>query len=269
MSGQKRYTLFEMMVIAAAREIRDGETVFAGIGLPVLATAVAQKTHAPNACIIFESGGMKRGTPITLPVTVDDFGCFSGADAAQGMYASMAALGRGEIDVTFIGGAQVDKYGNVNSTVIGYIDKPETIKVILPGSGGACPMGCLGKRTIIIMPHEKRRLVEKLYHITTPGWLWGPGAREEVGLPPDRGPSCIITTMGILRFDPETKEAYLDAVYEGVSVEEVKANTGWDLKVAPELKVVPPPTDEELKALRETDPARIYYPPGQLPPGES
>jgi glutaconate CoA-transferase subunit B len=259
MERETEYTSFEAMVVMAAREIKDGELVLAGIGLPVLATNVAQKTHAVHAALIFEAGGFQKGGCTVLPLTVDDFGTFVFADATQNMCSIMGALGRGEVDVTFIGGAQVDKYGNVNSTGFGDFSQPHTVK-LMPGSGGANPMASLGKRTLIVMPQEKRKFVEKVTYITSPGWLWGPGARESVGLPPDVGPSAIISNMGIFKFDETTREAYLEAVLPGVTVEDVKANTEWKLKVSPEIKKVDPPTERELKALREIDKARLYYP---------
>jgi acyl CoA:acetate/3-ketoacid CoA transferase beta subunit len=259
MSKKIEYTTFEMMVIAASREIKDGELVFAGIGLPVLATNVAQKLHAKNSGIMFEAGGLLKGGCTVLPLTVDDFGTFVLADATKGMYSSMAAIGRGDTNVAFISGAQVDKYGNVNSTGFGDFSQPNSIK-LLPGSGGANPLASLGKRTLIIMPQEKRKFVEKVDYITSPGWLWGPGARESVGLPSECGPAAIISSMGIFRFDDKTKETYLDAIFPKVAVEDVKANTGWDLKVAPDINVITKPTEEELNAVREIDKSRLYYP---------
>ena len=252
------YTSFEMMVTVAAREIKDRELVLAGIGLPVLASNLAQKTHAPNSLLLFEAGGLLKGGCKILPLAVDDFGTYVLSEATLSMCAVMGALGRGEVDVTFLGGGQVDKYGNVNSVGFGDFTQPHTIK-LLPGSGGANPMSSLGKRTLIAMPQEKRKFVEKVAHLTSPGWLWGAGARESVGLPSDRGPNMIISDMGIFRFDEKTKEAYLDSIVPGATIENIKANTGWSLKYASEIRKVDPPTEEELNALREIDKTHLYY----------
>lgn len=254
----KEYNLTEMMIIRAAREIKNGELVYAGVGLPVISTIVAMKTQAPDSALVFEAGGLRSDPCVTLPLTVDDFGTFVMADAALGMYSSMGMLSRGEADVTFIGGIEVDKYGNVNSTLIGDFTKPETIKVMLPGSGGADPMAVLGKRVLIIMPHEKRKLVEKVNYLTSPGWFSGFDTKGEFGYPTDRGPDAVITSMGVLRFDKHTKEAYLDEYYSGVKIEQIKENTGWDLKVSPNVSEVSPPTDKELMILRDINKG-LYY----------
>lgn len=246
------------MVVQAAREIRNRELVYAGIGLPVLATTLAQRTHAPEAAMVFEAGGVRSEACVTLPLTVDDFGTFAGADSTTGMLASMSLLSRGEADVTFIGGIQVDKYGNVNSVAIGDFGNPKTVKVLLPGSGGANPMAVHGKRVIIVMPHEKRKLVERVDHLTSPGWFSGGSSKAETGYPADRGPDCVITSMGVLRFDPASREAYLTGFYEGTTVEQVRENTGWDLKVGERVERIPRPSEEELRVLREINSARLY-----------
>ena len=163
-------------------------------------------------------------------------------------------LQRGFIDVGFLGGAQVDKYGNINSTVIGDYEKP---KIRLPGSGGGCEIAALSKRVVIITPHEKRRMVDKVDFITSPGFLAGSDARER--LVSGGGPSAVITTMGVLRFDQLSREMYLDSYYPGLSVDQVKENTGWDLKVSPNVKETEPPTTEEVRILREElDPEGIF-----------
>jgi glutaconate CoA-transferase subunit B len=163
-------------------------------------------------------------------------------------------LQRGFIDVGFVGGAQVDKFGNINSTVIGDYEKP---KVRLPGSGGGCEIAGLSKRIVIITPHEKRRLIEKVDFITSPGFLNGADARERAGL--GGGPSAVITTMGVLRFDGETREMCLASYHPGLSVDQVKQNTGWDLKVSQEVTETEPPTVEEVGILRkDLDPQGIF-----------
>jgi len=155
-------------------------------------------------------------------------------------------LQRGFIDVGFVGGAQVDKFGNINSTVIGDYSKP---KVRLPGSGGGCEIAGLSKRIVIITPHEKRRMVEKVDFITSPGFLQGTNTRTQAGL--SGGPSAVITTMGVLRFDEKSKEMYLDSYHPGLSLDQVKQNTGWNLKLAPNVKETEPPTLEEVEILRK------------------
>ena len=248
------YSIQELMVVTAAREIRDGEVVFVGIGLPSLAATLAQRTHAPNSILIFESGVI-GAKPSRLILSVGDPALASKADMIVDFFDVFSVLLQGGyIDVGFLSGAQVDKYGNLNSTVIGDYEKP---KVRLPGSGGACEIASMSKRLLIIMPHEKRRFVEKVDFITSPGFLSGRAERGELGLI-GKGPSAVITTLGVLRFD-EKGEMYLDSVHPGVDVDEVKANTGWDLKVADEVKTTKPPTEEELRILREElDPKGIF-----------
>jgi len=248
----------ELMVSASSRELRDHEVVFVGIGIPQLGALLAQRTHARNLTLVYESGVI--GTrPARLPLSIGDPTLVSGTYGIFNFYETFSQLlQRGFIDVGFIGGAQVDKFGNINSTVIGDYDKP---KVRLPGSGGGCEITGLSKRTIIITPHEKRRLVEKVDFVTSPGYLNGPGAREEFGL--EGGPSAVITTMGVLRFDEKTKEMYLSSYHPGVSIDQAKQNTGWDLKISPTVKETEPPTVDEVKILREElDPQGIFLKKG-------
>jgi len=156
--------------------------------------------------------------------------------------------------VGFLGGAQIDKYGNINSTVIGDYEQP---KVRLPGSGGGCDIAALAKRVILIAPHEKRRFVEKVDFVTSPGYLDHPAARDELNL--TGGPSAVVTTMGVLRFDDASKEMYLDSHHPGVSVEQIKENTGWTLKVSPSVKETEPPTEDQVAMLREKIDPEGYY----------
>ncbi len=244
----------ELMVTAASRELKDHETVFVGIGIPQLGVLLAQRTHAPNLTLIYESGVV--GTrPARLPLSIGDPTLVSGTYGIFNFYETFSMLlQRGFIDVGFIGGAQVDKYGNINSTVIGGYEKP---KVRLPGSGGGCEIAGLSKRIIIITPHEKRRMVEKVDFITSPGFLDGGDARERADL--TGGPSAVITTMGVLRFDDKTKEMYLSSYHPGVTLDQVKQNTGWDLKISPNVKQTESPTVKEVKILREElDPQGIF-----------
>jgi len=254
MEHAKEYSYQELMVAAASRELKDQEVVFVGIGIPQLGALLAQRTHAPNLTLIYESGVV--GTqPARLPLSIGDPTLVSGTYGIFNFYETFSLLlQRGFIDVGFIGGAQVDKFGNINSTVIGDYDKP---KVRLPGSGGGCEITGLSKRIIIVTPHEKRRMVGKVDFITSPGFLDGPGARERFQL--GGGPSAVITTMGVLRFDDRTKEMYLSSYHPGLSVDQVKQNTGWDLKISPSVKTTEPPTVKEVEILRkDLDPQGIF-----------
>jgi len=248
------FSFQELMVAAASRELRDHEVVFVGIGIPQLGALLAQRTHAPNLTLIYESGVV--GTrPERLPLSIGDPTLVSGTYGIFNFYETFSMLlQRGFIDVGFVGGAQVDKFGNINSTVIGNYEKP---KVRLPGSGGGCEIAGLSKRIVIITPHEKRRMVEKVDFVTSPGFLTGAEAREHAGL--SGGPSAVITTMGVLRFDEKSKEMYLASYHPGLFVDQVKQNTGWDLEVSPNVRETEPPTIEEVEILRkDLDPQGIF-----------
>jgi glutaconate CoA-transferase subunit B len=248
------YTAAELMVAAAAREINDKEVVFVGMRLPLLGFQLAKLTHAPNATGIFELG-IIRDTAAPAPIlTMGDL-----ANLYQSQYLAdtndlMSLLQSGYVDVSFIGGAQIDRYGNLNTSYIGEVNYPNTR---LPGSGGACDLASLAKRHIIIMTHEKRRFVPKVDYITSPGYGEGPGWRQQVGLPRG-GPAAVITTLCVLRFDPQTCEMTLVSTHPGVSVEEVKMNTGWSLRVAPDLVETPEPSPEILGLLRQLDPEAFW-----------
>ena len=248
------YSPQEIMVASAAKEIHNREVVFVGIGLPVLACLLAQRLHAPDMVMVYEAGVI-GARPARLALSIGDPTLASDSTMIVDFHDVFALLlQRGLVDASFLGGAQVDKYGNVNSTVIGPYETP---KVRLPGSGGACDLA-MAKRGLIIMPHEKRRLVEKVDFVTSPGHMGGPEARKKRGTL-GGGPSAVITTLGILRFDKDTGEMYLDSCHPGVSVEEVRQNTGWDLKVSPTIRQTEPPTAEELRLLREQiDPRGIF-----------
>ena len=248
------FSFQELMVAAASRELKDHEVVFVGIGIPQLGALLAQRTHAPNLTLIYESGVV--GTrPQRLPLSIGDPTLVSGTYGIFNFYETFSMLlQRGFIDVGFVGGAQVDKFGNINSTVIGDYAKP---KVRLPGSGGGCEIAGLSKRIVIVTPHEKRRMVGKIDFVTSPGFLNGAEARGQNGL--SGGPSAVITTMGVLRFDAETKEMYLASYHPGVSVDQIKQNTGWDLKISPKVGETEPPTVEEVNILRkDLDPQGIF-----------
>ncbi len=232
-------TPHEMMVIAAAREIRDGEVVFVGMRLPLQAFALAQRTHAPNAVGLFECG-IVRQSPATEPfVTMADPPNIRGAQWVGGMSDLMGLMAQGWVDVGLLGGAQIDRYGNLNTSYIGGYMNPRTR---LPGSGGASDIASLARRTVILMPHEKRRIVEEVEYITSPGHGTGVGWREGAGLPRREGvrkfggPDAVITTLGVFRFDEEG-EMMLSEIFPGVTEEEVQANTGWELKVSEDVKI--------------------------------
>ena len=244
------YTRSELMVTAAARQIADGEIVFVGMRLPLLGFQLAKRTHAPDALGIFELG-ILRDSPAPEPIlTMGDLPNLYQAQWLTDTVNLMGLLQRGLVDVSFIGGAQVDRFGNLNTTYIGGIGNP---RIRLPGSGGACDLASLAKRHIIIMSHEKRRFVPRVDYITSPGYGHGPGWRRSVGLPRG-GPAAVITTLGVLRFDEKTREMELASVHPGVTVEDVIERTGWPLKISPDLSQTPEPTVEELDILREFDP---------------
>ena len=248
------YSSPELMTINAARLLRDGDAVFVGVGLPNLACNLARQTHAPNLLMIYEAGVI-GAQPARLPLSIGDPTLVSGATAVCSMYDIFALyLQRGNVDVGFMGGAQIDRYGNINATVIGSYDHP---KVRLPGSGGSMEIAAWANRCYIITPHQKRRFPEKVDFCTSAGFLSGRSERELAHLR-GGGPQAVVTDLGILEPD-ENGELVLAALHPGKTVEEAKANTGWGLKVVPNLRTTQPPSQEELRILREElDPAGIY-----------
>jgi glutaconate CoA-transferase subunit B len=246
------YTATELMACAASKILEDKKSVFVGTGLPIIASALAQKTHAPNLLIVFEAGGVGPRIPM-LPISVGDSRTFYKSVMATSMDYVMSTAQLGYMDYGFLGAAQTDPHGNINTTVIGSHDRPKTR---LPGSGGANDVGSLCWRTIILMQQDTRRFVEKVDFITTPGYLTGPGAREKAGLPANTGPYRVVTQLGIMGFDEKSKRMKLLSVHPGVTVEHVEANTGFDLNISDKVTVTKPPTEKELKILRtEIDPA--------------
>ncbi len=244
----------ELMAVAASREIHDGEVAFIGTGLPMVAGYLAKATHAPRVNLVFESGIIDP-KPVDLATGVGDYRLLHGATQVAGTWYALSLLQQGKIDIGFLGTAEIDPYGNLNSTAIGGYPKP---RVRLPGSGGANDMASMAKRIVIICRHDKRRFVEKVQYITTPGYLDGPGARERAGLP-GGGPVRVITDRAILGFDPKTKRMRLEAIYPGGSVDDVVANTGFELAMAERIEEVAAPTTEQLHLLRDViDPTGIY-----------
>ncbi|MFQ5435499.1 MAG: CoA-transferase subunit beta [Anaerolineae bacterium] len=254
MASNNDYTQAELMVAAAAREIADGDVVFVGMRLPLLGFQLAKKTHAPNAVGIYELG-ILRDTAVPQPIlTMGDLPTLYQAQWLADTADLMGLLQQGMVDVSFIGGAQVDRFGNLNTTYIGGHESPTTR---LPGSGGACDLACLAKRHIIIMTHEKRRFVPRVDYITSPGYGLGGDWRDRVGLPRG-GPTAVITTLGILRFDPSSKEMMLASTHSGVTIADVQANTGWPLKLAGDVTETPVPSPAELAVLKQFDPQRFW-----------
>ncbi|MCX8033279.1 MAG: 3-oxoacid CoA-transferase [Thermoleophilia bacterium] len=247
------YNTMELMICVASRYLEDGKTVAVGTGAPCAAAMLAQKMHSPNLVILFEAGGVAPLLP-QMPISVGDSSTFYKAIMAAGMVEMMTTCARGQVDYAFLGGAQIDKYGNINSTCIGDFYKP---KVRFPGSGGANDFASLCWKTMIMTVHSKARFVEKCDFITSPGFLHGDGSREEAGLPKG-GPYKIITDLAVMGFDEATKRMMVESLHPGVELEQVQAETGFELLVAPELGRTDPPTEEELRLLRdEVDPYRL------------
>jgi len=245
------YTSQELMVSVAAREIDDGDLVFVGMRLPILAYGVARNTHAPTARALFEVGLMRDQPAKGFLATMADPPNVVGALWSTRMSNLMALMAQGAVDLGFIGGAEVDRFGNLNTSYIGDPRRPLTK---LPGSGGGADIAILSRRWVTLMRHERRRLVDRVSYVTSPGHGDGtPGWRERKGLP-GGGPAAIVTTMAVLRFPEGGGEAYLASVHPGCSVQDVRDNTGWDLQVASEVPITPPPTAAELAALRKLDP---------------
>jgi glutaconate CoA-transferase subunit B len=250
----QQVTPSELMVAIAARELQDGESVLVGVGIPNLAANLAKRMHAPNLILVYESGTI-GSNPSRMPLSIGDPCLVTGAKSICSMYEQFAYyIQGGRIDVGFLGGAQIDKFGNINSTVIGSYKQP---KVRLPGSGGACETASNVKKIIVITPHEKRRFVEKVDFVTSPGFLDGKPRWEALHLQ-GGGPYAVITNLCTMKFDGVTGEMMLTALNPGVTVEQVRENTPWNLKVADHLEQNPAPTAQELKTLRSLDPERIY-----------
>ena len=248
------YTPAELMVVAAAREIKDSEVVFVGMRLPLIAFALAKRLHAPDAIGFFENGVIRDTPASELLYTMGDPPNIEGARMCCRMTTVMGLMQKGEVDLGFLGGAEVDKFGNINTSYIGDPYKPS---VKLPGSGGAADIASLAKRFVTIIEHNERRLVDRVAYITSPGNGEGAHWRADEGLPRG-GPAAIITTMGVLRFGFESGQAYLDTIHPGVALDTVTKNTGWPLMVTPVLKTTPEPTEEELKIIRQIDPKRFW-----------
>ena len=248
------YNVMELMICTAARELEDGASVGVGTGAPCAAAMLAQKTKSPNLVIFFEAGGASPLIP-EMPISVGDSRTTWKAIIASGMCEIMETGCRGMLDYTFLGGAQIDMYGNLNSTRIG--DNHQKPRIRLPGSGGANDFASFCWRMMVMTPQDPKRFTEKIDYITTPGWLEGGDSRAKAGLPAGAGPYKIITNMAVMDFEPKSKRMRIIAINPGYSEREVQENCGFNLLKAPKIVGNPPPTHDELRILREQiDPYR-------------
>jgi glutaconate CoA-transferase, subunit B len=257
-SNSSNYTPSEMMAVVAARELRDGEVVFVGIGLPNLACNLARATHAPNLLLIYESGAV-GAMPERLPLSIGDPALVT--DSL--MVCSMAdvfqcLLQNGRIEVGFLGAAQIDRYGNINTTVVGDYRRPA---VRLPGSGGAAEIAIHARRTVVISRLDRRAFPEDVDFITSPGHRSHGQSRRNLGMP-GAGPTKVVTDKAVLEPEPDSGELVLTALYPGVELEDVKRRVGWQLRVRQPLASVTPPSEQELRLLRDVlDPQQVYLKP--------
>lgn len=251
-TAEMEFTPQEMIVVAGARILENNKVVFVGTGLPMIATVLAIRTHAPGIIPVFEAGAVGPTLESGLPFSVGDSRTSSRASYTKGLNAAFELTQRGFCDFGFVGGAEIDPFGNLNSTMMGtFPDDYQKPKVRLPGSGGASDMASSCERTILIMPHERRRFNETISYVTSPGYLDGsPGARERAGLLGE-GPYRVITTRAVMDFDPDTRRMRLIHTLPGETVESVQANTGFELLVAPQVTPFDPPNETELNMIRE------------------
>ena len=253
--SEPAYTASEMMIVVAARVLKGARTVFVGVGLPNIACNLARYTVAPDLELIYESG-VYGARPERLPLSIGDPTLVSGATSVISMADLFGLyLQRGLVEVALLGGAQIDRYGNLNSTVIGDYKKPKTR---LPGSGGACEIATNAQRTFMIMRLKRRAFVDKLDFVTSPGHLTGGDSRAQLKLP-GAGPELVVTDQAILNFANPDREMQLSALYPGVSVKDVQSEVGWVLRSAETLQEIDAPTTEELHLIRdELDPHAMY-----------
>ena len=242
------------MVCAAAREIQDGQLCFVGMRLPMLAFAVARRTHAPAAVALYEIGLLRGDPPDGFLATMGDGPNVAGAHWSTRMSNLMGLMAQGEVDLGFIGGAEVDRFGNLNTSYIGSRAHPS---VKLPGSGGGADIASLAGRLAIIMAHDEKRFPQRVSYVTSPGYGDGGDWRTRVGLPRG-GPDAVITTLAVLGFVPDTHEMELRSWHPYTTADDVRANTGWDLRIAPDACETPAPTPDELRIIRECDPQGFW-----------
>jgi len=251
-----RFNASELLAVMASRELRDDTTVFAGVGVPLLAAALARQRHAPRLTMVIEGGIIgPEIAPGLLPVSTNEMRAARRATMLPGITDAFLLAQRGFVDVGFMGGAQIDQFGNINTSAIGGDYWKPTVR--LPGTGGANDIASLCREVIIVTPHEKRRFVERVDFITSPAWLQGGGSRRRAGLL-FGGVSRVVTTLGLLGFDPETRRMRLEATHPGVDAAAVQASTGFELGTAPEVTITEPPSDDELAMLRALDPERRF-----------
>ena len=254
MTDNASHSAAELLAVMSSRLLKDGQTVFAGVGIPLLAATLAQRMHAPGVTILFEGGTLGPFiVPGELPPSTNEQRCTRRANMVLSNTDVLLLLQRGYVDIGFMGGAQIDRYGNLNSSFIGDADDP-TIR--LPGTGGGNDIASL-TRMIVSMVHEKRRFVETVDFVTSTGYWRGGASRAEAGLITG-GPGEVVTDLAILGFDDETKRMKVEALHSGVSAEQVQDNTGFELLFDSEIDTTEPPTDDELAVLRELDPDRVY-----------
>ena len=258
MADYTNYTNKEMQAITLAKCIHDGQIAIVGTGLPLIGASVAKRLFAPKCNLIVESGLMDC-SPIEVPRSVGDlrFMAHCGVQWPNVRFIGFEAtewLHDNERLIAFIGGAQIDPYGNVNSTCIGDYHNPKTR---FTGSGGANGIATFAN-TIIMIQHEKRRFMQKIDYVTSPGWIDGPGGREKLGLPGNRGPQAVVTDLGILKFDEKTKRMYLAGYYETTTPEEVQENTGFDIDVSKAEKLAPPDPEVIRMIREEIDPGQAF-----------
>lgn len=250
-----RYNNMELMITIAARNLEDGAVVLVGTGVPVATAMLAQKTHAPNLTILFEAGGVAPLLP-TMPISVGDSRTTFKSLKATTMAEIMEFCQAGMVDYCFLGGAQIDKYGNLNSTIIG--DNYYKPKTRFPGSGGANDLASLCWRTMVVTPQNEKRFVEKPYFITTPGYLQGGTSREDAGLPENTGPYRVVTDIGVYGYHPETKEMMLISLHPGKKTKDVTTNSSFEILIPEDFEMTTEPEEEELRVLREeVDPSKV------------
>lgn len=251
----EKYNSMELMITIAARNLEDGAVVVVGTGVPCAAAMLAQLTKSPNLTILFEAGGIAPQLP-TMPISVGDSRTTHKGLKATSMAEIMELCQAGIVDYCFLGGAQIDKYGNLNSTMIG--DDYSKPKTRFPGSGGANDLASLTWRTMVVTPQNKQRFANKVDFITTPGYLEGGTSREDAGLPKGSGPYKVITDIGVYGYHEETKEMMLISLHPGKTIQDVKDNAEFDVLIPESYETTMEPTDEELAILREkVDPSRV------------
>ena len=250
----KLYNVTEMMVIAGSRLFENGKCVVVGTGLPVLSTLLAQSTHAPQLVLIYEAGSLAPLKPPTIPISVGDSMASYKAIMTASMDYTMSFIQSGFGEYGFLGAAQIDPFGNINTTVIGSHKNP---KVRLPGSGGANDFASLCWKTIIMMRQDKKKFVKKLDYITSPGYLEGYNSREKIGLPSNTGPWRVVTQFGIFGFENEEKKMTLIKMYPGVTINTVQENSSFKIQTIDDVQIESEPTNKELILLRALDPYGI------------